>query len=368
MKLKNLYVAATSQHVGKTTSTLGLAASFKKAGIDTGYCKPVGQKHVEIKGSVVDKDAVLFADLLKLDIAPEVHSPVILGKGSTTSYLDDPEQYDLHTLIRAADKALSEKHEGIIYEGTGHPGVGSIADVSNAQVAKMLDASVAMIVEGGIGSTIDKLNMSLSLFREYEVPILGVIINKVIPEKLDFVRHYVGKWLENNDLKLLGVVPYDNTLAYPLIWTISKAIGGQFETFKEKGFSKVANILAGSLVEKDQLLRSQDNLLVVSSRVLDESLNTVKQYAEDDESSSPLTGIIITGDEAISEEAMTYINQHNLPVVRTELDTYGVVIQISKLEVKINRRTPWKISKAIELIQENVDFQYMIDQLKTSDR
>ena len=230
----------------------------------------------------------------------------------------------------------------------------------------MLDAHVVMIVEGGIGSTIDKLNLSLALFRELDVPILGVIINKVIPEKTDIIKEYVGRWLDKNNLKMLGVVPYDNMLAYPLIWTISKAIGGHFEHYKEKGFSKVANILAGSLVEKDKLLKSKDNLLVVSSRVLEESILTVQQLSDKDDEESPLSGIIVTGEGDIPDVAMDYINQYSLPVVRTELDTYGVVIQISKLEVKINRRTPWKIAKAIELIQENVDISYMIDQLKDS--
>lgn len=364
MKLRNLYVAATSQHVGKTTSTLGIAASFKKSGINTGYCKPVGQKHVEIKDSVVDKDAVLFADLLKLDIDPVMHSPVILGKGSTTMYLDNPDAFDLESRIITAREMLSDAHDGVIYEGTGHPGVGSIADVSNAHVAKMLDAQVVMIVEGGIGSTVDKLNLCLSLFREQDVPILGVIINKVIPEKAEMVEEYVGKWLEKKDLRLLGVVPYDNMLAYPLIWTISKSVGGEFEYFKEKGFNKVANILAGSAVDKDQMLKSSDNLLVVSSRVLDESIQTVQKFSFEEEHESPLSGIIITGEGDISEESKAYIEAYSLPVVRTELDTYGVVIKISKLEVKINRRTPWKIAKAIELIQANVDIPYMIDRLK----
>lgn len=364
MKLRNLYVAATSQHVGKTTSTLGIAASFKKAGINTGYCKPVGQKHVEVKDSVVDKDAVLFADLLKLDIDPIKHSPVILGKGATTMYLDNPEAYDLESRITTAERHLQDMHEGTIYEGTGHPGVGSIADVSNAQVAKLLNAELVMIVEGGIGSTVDKLNMCLSLFREQEIPILGVIINKVIPEKTEMVREYVGKWLDQKNLKLLGVVPYDNMLAYPLIWTISKAVDGTFEHYNEKGFNRVANILAGSAVDKDQMLKSSDNLLVVSARVLDESIQTVQKYSSEENHESPLSGIVITGEGDISDESLEYIKAYDLPVVRTELDTYGVVIKISKLEVKINRRTPWKIAKAIELIQDNVDIAYMIEKLK----
>lgn len=364
MKLKNLYVAATSQHVGKTTSTLGLAASFRKAGINTGYCKPVGQKHIEIGDSVVDKDAVLFADLLKLDIVPEIHSPVILGKGSTSKYLDNPDAYDLEAKVVEARNSLASSHDATIFEGTGHPGVGSVADISNAHVAKLLNASVVMVVEGGIGSTIDKLNMSMGLFRENNVPIIGVIVNKVIPTKMEQVRKYVGVWLEKNDLELLGVVPYDNTLAYPLIWTISKAIQGSFEYFKEKGFNKVEKILAGSLVNTDELSESNDSLLVVSSRVLGESIKRIKELSDDDDQ-SPLCGIIVTGEEEIAEENIEYITKHSLPVVRTQLDTYGVVIKISKLEVKINRRTPWKIARAIDLIQENVDIKTMMSRLST---
>lgn len=365
MKLKNLYVAATSQHVGKTTSTLGLAASFKKAGINTGYCKPVGQQHVELKGSVVDKDAVLFADLLKLDIIPNIHSPVIIGKGATQSYLDDPGKYDLNSMLNYAKGQLKTAHDATIFEGTGHPGVGSVADVSNAHVAKLLDASVVMVVEGGIGSTIDKLNMSMALFREHQVPVVGVIINKVVPSKMEMVSRYVGIWLEKNNLSLLGTVPYDSTLAFPLIWTISKSIHGTIEYYKEKGFNKVENILAGSLVDLTELSKSSDNLLVVSSRVLDESIHRVQMLSRsEDVEDSPLSGIVVTGEEMISDESLKYIHDHQLPVIRTDLDTYGVVIKISKLEVKINRRTPWKIAKAIQLIQENVDVEKMIEVLK----
>lgn len=365
MKLKNLYVAATSQHVGKTTSTLGLTASIKKLGINMGYAKPVGQKHVEIKGSVVDKDAVLFADLLKLDIEPAIHSPVILGKGATSKYLDNPHAIDLERAILHSREQLEAVHDGIIFEGTGHPGVGSVADVSNARVAQLLDASVVMVVEGGIGSTIDQLNMSLALFREYDIPILGVIVNKVIPSKMHIVKRYVNMWLEKKDLRLLGVVPYDNTLAYPLIWTIAKSINGTIEFHNEKGFNKVEQILAGSLIDLDSLTKSTDNLLVASSRVLDDAITRITNISEAEGfAESPLCGIVVTGEDAISEHSVNYINKFSLPVVRTELDTYGSVINISKLEVKINRRTPWKISKAIELINDHVDIDQMVDLLK----
>jgi len=36
MKYKNIYVAATSQHIGKTTSTLGIVSAFMKKGPQSG--------------------------------------------------------------------------------------------------------------------------------------------------------------------------------------------------------------------------------------------------------------------------------------------------------------------------------------------
>ena len=59
-EIKNIYVAATSQHVGKTTSTLGLVSSFLRKGLNVGYSKPVGQKHLNFENFKVDKDTILL--------------------------------------------------------------------------------------------------------------------------------------------------------------------------------------------------------------------------------------------------------------------------------------------------------------------
>ena len=161
--MKSLYVAATSQHVGKTTSTLGLVSAFMKRGHRVGYCKPVGQKYLDVQDLRVDKDTLLFADLIHFDLDPGVHSPIILGQGATTKLLDNPGKIDLDSRILSASQTLEATNDIVIYEGTGHPGVGSIANLSNARVAKLVDAGVIMVVPGGIGSTIDMLNLCMSL-------------------------------------------------------------------------------------------------------------------------------------------------------------------------------------------------------------
>lgn len=355
MKYKSVYVAATSQHVGKTTSTLGLVSATMKSGHSVGYCKPVGQEFLDVKNLRVDKDTILFADLIHFDIQPDVHSPVILGPGATSKFLDDPERYPLEEKIIQAAKKLEEENDLVIYEGTGHPGVGSVANLSNAYVAKIVNAGVIMVVEGGIGSTIDKMNMCMGLFREEKVPILGVIVNKVKPDKMGKVEYYLKKWLSQHDLPLLGLVPYDKSLAYPVMRTITNSISGIVTHNSENLDNKVEDILAGSLIDLKELTTFKNLLLVVSVRILDKAIKKVDTIAKMiNIQHSPLSGIVATGQGTPSAESMDYINQNQIPLVRTNLDTYGSVLKISKIEVKINQNTPWKVKRAIELIGENV--------------
>lgn len=366
-KYKSIYVAASRQHVGKTTSTLGLVSCLMERGLQVGYCKPVGQKYVDLSDIRVDKDAILFADLIHFDIQPAVHSPVILGDGATTKFLDNPDQEGLRNMIIEARDKLESSNEIAIFEGTGHPGVGSLAGVSNAQVARMVDASVIFIVEGGIGSTIDMLNMCLALFREEKVPILGVIVNKVHQDKMEKVRHYLSKYLDGVGIPLLGLLPYDKTLAYPVMRTVSKAVQGTVTANPHKLDNKVADIVAGSLIDFGKLEELKDLLLVVSARQVNDSIRKIKHFSvEQGLETSPLSGVVATGKGSIDDHCLDYVNRHEIPLIRTELDTYGCVIKISRIEVKINRNTPWKVKRAIELIEENVDLDFIIDRMRLS--
>ena len=363
MKTKSIYVAATSQHVGKTTSTLGLVALMKSLGIEVGYCKPVGQKFVDIRNIQVDKDAFLFADVMKFELDSLVHSPVILGKGATEKFLDNPEAYShFQTNILKAKEVLDDFYEMVIYEGTGHPGVGSVVGLSNADVANLLQAGVIIVVEGGIGSTIDMLNLCLAEFERKNVPLIGVIVNKVRPDKIEKIRKYMKLWLDKKGLPLLGVMPYDRSLAWPLMSTITKAIRGQVLFNKHRLTNKIEDYLAGSLIGMETLKSSKDLLLLVSSQRVDTAIQKIKRMSNMmKQGESPLSGIILTGLADMEEETLQYIKQHQIPVVRSPLDTYGSVTQISRIEVKINRRTPWKIDRAIEMIKENVDFNLILE-------
>lgn len=356
-----LYIAATSQHVGKTTSTLGLMAAIRDRGLQVGYCKPVGQEFVDLGDLRVDKDALLFSKSMSFKLDAELHSPVIIGRGVTSAYLDDPTHYDFRTPIQKASRKLQADCDFVVYEGTGHPGVGSVCDMSNAQVAQMLDAPVVMIVEGGIGSTIDKLNMNLALFRELRVPVKGVIINKVLPEKLKKVEKYVGIYLEKLGIPLLGALPYDKTLSSPIMATIRRAVKGKTLIHRSSMDNKVENITSGSLLARREIADHTNLLVIVGRSDLEIAINSLCAIFEQRGlPGSTLSGIVVNVESDyegnLTEElpCRDFLDAHEIPVVTTTLDTYAAATKINQMEVKINIRTPWKVRRAVELIHQHV--------------
>lgn len=364
MALNKIFVAATSQHVGKTTSTLGLLSCLRSEGLNTGYCKPVGQQFIDVNNTRVDKDALLFSSSSEFDLVPELHSPVILGPGATTAYLDQPTSFHYGNKILKASKILQAQYDVVVYEGTGHPGVGSVVGLSNAKVADMLSAGLIMVVEAGIGNTIDLLELNLSMFEQREIPILGVIINKAIPAKINKVEHYVGNVLKDRGINLLGVLPYDRELGLPVMHSIVKAINGKVELNEDRLDNRVMDIIAGSLIDLREMQEFSNHLLVVSVNRLDEALKKLEGvFRLVDQEEYPLSGIIITGDAEISKEHRETFLQHRVPVVRAAMDTYEVVIKISRMEVKINTRTPWKVKKAIELFNQHIDLRPVLDSI-----
>ena len=362
MKYKSIYVAATSQHVGKTTSTLGLVSAFRNRGINVGYCKPVGQQYVLHNGLNVDKDVILFADLLGFDVDPDLHSPVILGSGATCEFLENPSNYNYEKDILFAANELNQKHDLVIFEGTGHPGVGSVVEMSNADVAKLNGSGLIMVAEGGIGNTIDMLSMCLEKFYRLNVPIIGIILNKVIEEKREKVQHYVSKWLEKHNIPLIGTLPFDKSMSYSNLHVIAESVKGKVEHNKDRLFNTVESILAGSLISNEELKRKENNtLLVVGATRLDLAIEDTKRIMETNGwAEAPFSGIISTGYGEYNAESIEFIEKFKIPIVRTMLETYPAVLKISRIEVKINLETPWKVQRAVDMIENNVNLDFIL--------
>ena len=145
-----LYVAATRQHVGKTSTSLALLSGLQKRFDHVGFMKPVGQQSLQVEedGKMVDvdKDAVLVKHHFGLDhLRYRDISPVLIPRGYTRDYLDGKIKWsDQEALVENAFREVSSVSEIVLCEGTGHCAVGSIVHASNAQVARWLGAKMIL--------------------------------------------------------------------------------------------------------------------------------------------------------------------------------------------------------------------------------
>src|SRR5580658_8340738 len=219
-----VFIAATRQNEGKTTTSLGLLAALQSFYPRIGYIKPVGQRFIEIEEHKIDEDTVLMDQVYRLNCPLVDMSPIAVEPDFTRKYLQSSNNEALvKKIVKAFDRVAWEK-DFVLCEGSGHAGVGSVFDLSNAQVAKILGAKVIIISQGGIGKPIDEVYLNQAVFEREGVEIIGVLLNKVTPDKLDFITEFARRGLKRKGLELLGVVPYRTILSRPTMELIREEL------------------------------------------------------------------------------------------------------------------------------------------------
>src|ERR1017187_239165 len=212
-----VYIAATRQNEGKTTTSLGLLAALQKFYPRIGYIKPVGQRFIEIEKHKIDEDTVLMDSVYRLNCPLVDMSPIAVEPDFTRKYLQSSNNEALVKKIQKAFDRVAWEKDFVLCEGSGHAGVGSVFDLSNAQVAKILGAKVIIVTQGGIGKPIDEVSLNQALFEKEGVEIIGVIINKVTEEKIPEITRFVRSGLKRKGLDLLGVLPHEQLLSNPTV-------------------------------------------------------------------------------------------------------------------------------------------------------
>src|SRR5215475_14965397 len=219
-----VFIAATRQNDGKTTASLGLIAALQPHFPRVGYIKPVGQRFVEIEEQKIDEDTILMDSVYQLNCPLVDMSPIAVEPDFTRKYLESANNEALVRKIQKAFDRVAWEKDFVLCEGSGHAGVGSVFDLSNATVAKVVGAKVIIVTQGGIGKPIDEVALNQALFEKEGVEIIGVILNKVVGSKVEYVTEFARRGLKRKGLELLGVIPHQRVLSSPTIESIREEL------------------------------------------------------------------------------------------------------------------------------------------------
>src|SRR5256714_8834048 len=259
-----VFIAATRQNDGKTTTSLGLLAALQKFHPRVGYIKPVGQRFIEIAEQKIDEDTVLMDSVYKLNCPLVDMSPIAVEPDFTRKYLQQSNNDALvRTIQKAFDRVAWEK-DFVLCEGSGHAGVGSVFDLSNARVAKILGAKVIIVTQGGIGKPIDEVSLNQALFEKEGVQIIGVIINKVIGSKIDSVTDFARRGFKRKGLELLGVIPHQRVLSSPSLALIRDELRAEMLNNCEDVHNLVDNVVVGAMAVQNAMSYFKRSVLLIT--------------------------------------------------------------------------------------------------------
>ena len=359
---RRIFVAATRMNDGKTTACLGLFAALQHLYPRVGFIKPVGQRYVEVEGLKVDEDSYLLDRIYNVHVPIESMSPITIDSTFTRRFLANPEETYaqlVDKICRAFDRVSWEKDFTLI-EGTGHAGVGSVFDLSNARVARILDAKVILVCPGGIGRPVDEIALNKALFDKVGVEIIGAILNKVEADKIPQIAHYAGLGLARLGVPLLGVLPVQKMLSAPNLSQVAEEIGGRWLNARGTGVhERILRVVVGAMTAKGIIDHLQPgNLLITPGDRDDVILAAIS--ATSISGTKAIAGIILTNDILPHPKLLELLAQTDLPVIAAREDAYTITSKIHNMTVKTQPQDTDKIPVIKQLVTEHVDMNKLL--------
>lgn len=358
---KRIFVAATRQNEGKTTICLGLIFALKRYFRRIGFIKPIGQRYLIEQGYKIDEDSILIERLTDINCKLKDMSPIAIEKNFTEKYINRPNKEKLKRRIEESFERIAKDKDLVIIEGTGHAGVGSCFDWSNANVAKLLDSKVILVTGGGIGRPIDEIALNQALFEKEGVEILGIVVNKVKEKKYKKIDRLSRKRLRQMGLEVLGVLPYKGILSAPTMRQIMEEIGGNLLYGRNRLGNIVENILVAAMFPHGALryLKNGDLIITPGDRE-DIILAIMSMHTFGTGQEFKIAGLVLTGGIVPDRSIIKLIKKTDIPVILSDEDTYTVAKKIHDRMIKIQPQDLNKARIVRKLIEDYVDIEKIV--------
>ena len=358
---RRIFVAATRMNDGKTTTCLGLTAALQAMGLHVGYIKPIAQRVVMSGEDQVDEDTLLIDGLFDLNVPIAAMSPVAIGPDFTKQYLENPDEIgpQLKDRICRAFDRTAYGMDIVVVEGSGHAGVGSVFGASNADNARVLGSKAIIVAAGGIGKPIDEIALNKALFDKAGVEVVGAILNKVMPDKLEFIRDFAGRGLRKLGVPLLGVVPLQETLVYPNLDQVADETKARW-IHQPAGLRRVRRVVIGAMSARRsaEYLRVPGTLVIVPGDredLLEAFIAGVGAEA--------LSGVLFSNGLLPNDDIVRRLKEAGIAMAAVEAESFAVTARINNMTVKTMRQDADKIPIIRKMISDSVDIQALLRSL-----
>ncbi len=352
--MKTLLVASIYDYSGKTLVALGVGKRLQADGFKLGYMKALGSYPVMINDKPVDSDAAFMCEVFGLDDPPELISPVIMTQDIIVQAYKG-EKLQLQEKIIQAHKELSKDKDVVIMGWAGTANQGHLIGVPIRELVKRLDAQVILLYKCQEEIFVDDL---LLLRDTLGNSIAGVVLNQIEFPKIDYIKHRIVPFLTRNGLDVLGMFLTDPIIMSVTIGELAETLSGKVLCCEHRLDDLVERFSVGAMDVEGALRYFRK---VRSKAVITGGDRAGIQLAALETDTRCL---ILTGNLYPNDVIITRAEERDIPVMMVPGDTLKVVQLVEDAISRPRIRDRRKIERAIQMVDEELDFPLLYKHLQ----
>lgn len=320
-----LYITSPQTGAGKTMVCAGLGKNLKSKGKKVGFFKP---QVAAIKSKETDSDTAFIKRVLSLKEPVEDLCPVIGGEGKLAS------------TVKQSYTKVAKGKDIVIVEGVWRQRPGGKLVEASYEVAEALEAKV-IIVEA-YSDDLFKTKLA-DRYQGFGQNLLGVVINKVPPSRMEAVQGLGGE--------VLGVIPEDRMLLGLTVAELAELVEGKIVNDVGKSAELVENYMLGALgVDSglDYFGRKDNKAVVVKGKRPDMQLAALETSTK---------CLVISGEGEPIYEVRRSAEDKAIPIIVTDEDAASVmdIIELALGMTKFNQEK--KLPRLAEIMKQQIDLE-----------
>jgi BioD-like phosphotransacetylase family protein len=346
-------VTSLEDSTGKTAVALALAKAAQERGERVGYMKPKGTRLQSAVGKTRDEDPMFARELLGLD--DEIHEmePIVYSPTFVQEALRGREDADeLREQVETQFEALAADRDRMILEGGGSLTTGGIVDLSDADLAELLDATVVLVARYEEPGDVDDVLAAADLLGDR---LGGVLFNAVSDAAFDDLASDAVPFLEGRGIRVYGTIPRDPDLAGVSVAELADELGADVLTDGAPTDGLVQRFVVGAMSASEalgQLRRVRDAALVTGGDRPE--IQTAALEA------SGVTCLVLTGGMAPSDAVLGRAASAEVPVLLVRTDTKTTLDRAEDVIRSGRTRDAETVTRMGELLADYADVDAML--------
>ena len=351
-----ILVSSTTESAGKTAIAIALARAAADRGEAVGYVKPKGTRLESNVGKTLDSDPLLAREVLGLDdgvgdMEPVVYSPTFVEEAVRGR--EDP--VEVRERVREAFGRIAEDRDRVIVEGGGAVSTGGIVELTDADVADLLDAETVLVAGYDRAGDLDPVLWAADAFQRRD-RLKGVLFNAVPDSALDGLSADAVPFLEGRGIDVHGVVPRQRDLAGVTVAELAEELGAEILAGEAGADAYVERFAVGAM--------SAEAALRYFRRTTDVAVITGGDRAEIQTAAMEAPGVrclVLTGGHRPSRAVLGTAEEKGVPVLSVGGDTLTVVERAETVVRSGRTRDRETVERMGELLAEHADLDALLD-------